>query len=269
MKQGVAGQAISEFLVALLWLVPFAIGFYTLAQMWNVQITTSKAARYMAWERTAYDDQAYQSKVNDLTELGFKAEVSSRFFSNGGVGFGENSTGSSRQWLGWVTDQSMVDMTKGVELRAPSATDTAKNDANSFLDNRMGRITWMKDRGGVELNTANGAILSVPYSQADVYTLSDGPTANPEATASYMLISDSWAPGSEQIYSSRVQEVRSRLVTGAHRLFLDVTSRPVAGAFQELNQKLYVNQNSRADSFEMVSPEQSTALPSGLGFYAE
>lgn len=264
-----SGQAISEFLVAMLWLVPFALGFYTLAQMWNVQITTSKAARFMAWERTAYDNAGYQAKLNDPTN-GFGAEITKYFFEEGGKGFGTNSSGTSREWKGWKTGQSMVDLTNGAAIQAPSATDTFKNDANSYLDSRMGRISWMKNRGGVELNTASGAILTVPYSQADVYTLADSPAANPRATASYMLISDSWAPGSEQIYSDRVGEVQSKLVSGSHRLFLNSAfTRFAAGTFEELNQKLYVNQASPRDSFNMVSPTQSTALPSGLGYYSE
>jgi hypothetical protein len=264
-----SGQALTEFLVSLLWIVPFALLFYVVAQMWNVQITANKAARYMAWERTAYSNADYDSRVSDLN-FGFENDVVNRFLINGNVGFGGVNVGGSRVWLSHQTDNSIVDVTQGVEFESPGIDDQAKIRANSFLDQRTSRVSWMQDRGGVELNTAEGAYLTIPYSKADNYALKDLAVVDPEARASYMLIADSWAPGSEDIYADRVSEVRDRLVPAAHRLWMNSpVVRGVKGTFKELDQKLFIDSANPGNSFEMVSPNQSTSLPTNLGYYVD
>ena len=87
MKLKQSGQAVTEFAVALMVFAPLVLFIVIIANMLHVQTTAHKAARYMAWERVAYTQADYDSKLNSATDS-FDQEISSRFLESNGAGFG-------------------------------------------------------------------------------------------------------------------------------------------------------------------------------------
>src|SRR3990167_8643009 len=72
-NQRVKGQSSIEFLVSMAFLLPIALLLPTLANMLLVQTEAHKAARYAAWERTAYPVDQLKT-TNNLSR-----EVEDRF----------------------------------------------------------------------------------------------------------------------------------------------------------------------------------------------
>ncbi len=262
------GQAISEFIVAMVWMVPVIIGFVAIAQMLNMQSTTHEAARYVAWERLAYDGATYQQRVAGGAD-GFSQEVTRRFFVNGGSGFGAEDGNYSRDWRDWQSNQSNFDIEQGVRLTAAADSDDVADDQqrlSGFLDRRSGESSWMSGRGGIELDTSVTAQLSVPV-RADGNSAFAGEFApgDPRLSTSYALISDSWAASSEDQFTGRVKDSRPQGLTKL-RTWLQNNggARLLRNQFGEIDEKLYSDPDSDANSFSTVSPEQSVALPVSL-----
>ncbi|MVF12534.1 pilus assembly protein [Ketobacter sp. MCCC 1A13808] len=262
------GQAISEFIVAMVWMVPFFLAFIAIAQMLNAQSTTHEAARYVAWERLALDDNAYRQRLAGGVN-GFDAQVTNRFFINGGTGFGTGDSGVSRDWDDWKSKQDVVDTVQGVQLTlADDRDDVGENQQrlSGLLRNRSGDLTRMSDRGDVELDTSSTAVLSIPVNVDGNSAFSGGNVAGDlKLSASYALIADSWAAGSEDNFSERVEGFRPGGLSNARTWLQNQGgARRLRNVFKEIDLKLYSDPDSPANSFSTISPEQSTALPPSL-----
>lgn len=271
------GQAISEFLVSMLWMVPVVLSFVAIAHMLNVQSTAHEAARYVAWERLAYGGEQYNQKLSAGGVNGFGVEVTQRFFVNGSQGFGDGNGGQLEpQWQDWQSKQSIVDTAQGAKLElglGSSEVQTNQLEISSLLKYRSGKSSWMEGRG-VELDTSSVAELSIPirvegnavYRLEGIYDRFDteGVSA-PRIKSSYALISDSWAAGSEQNFHDAVEEVVPDGLTSS-RLWLQNNggARMFRNHFAEVDQKLFSDPDSTANSLSTISPEQSTALPATL-----
>lgn len=72
------GQALSELMVAMSFIVPMLLLVPVLANYLDVQTATHEAGRYMAWERTVR---------NDLSSNALSQEISEHFLEGEGVGF--------------------------------------------------------------------------------------------------------------------------------------------------------------------------------------
>ncbi|MAR93101.1 MAG: hypothetical protein SV765_17545 [Pseudomonadota bacterium] len=251
------GQAMSEFIVSMAWVIPFILMLVAIGHMINVQTETHKAARYVAWERTAYTNQDYQQRLQDTTD-GFNNEVAQRFFVNGGVGFSAGATGYSKRWEDWDSDQTVVQLNDGIRVLQPDENDVNLSTAMNYLAANRGQVDWLEDNAGVEVNTAAGATLEVDFNTENTYAL-EAMENTPRVDSSYVLIADSWAPVSEQQYQERVAGVRYDTLARQQRWFENgIFIKPLQPVFLELRDRLYINGN---DSFEMVSENQSTALP--------
>ncbi|MAA59326.1 MAG: hypothetical protein CMK79_04150, partial [Pseudomonadales bacterium] len=91
------GQAISEFIVYMAWVIPFVFMLIAIMQMIKVQTQTHKAARYVAWERTAYTGADYEARMSDPIN-GFDDEIAERFFINDSVGFDSDVAVTTEKW---------------------------------------------------------------------------------------------------------------------------------------------------------------------------
>lgn len=261
------GQALSEFLVYMAWMIPLVFIFVAIVQMIKTQTQTHKAARYIAWERTAYTGADYSARLND-TVNGFDDEVAERFFINEEIGFDHSGNGDTERWNDWESNNSIIDLDNGIRVREPDASDTFINNATGFLESNNSRVNWLQERSDVEVNAIAAASLQVNFDARNNYALNDSAGFTPHVDASYVLIADSWAPGNESVYSERVQGVRDSVYSNAQRWFQNTqATRFFAPIFNEIDEKLFVN---GGDSFEMVSPNQSTEVPSAyLEAYAE
>lgn len=257
------GQALTEFLVSILWIVPLLFVFVAVVQMTKAQTQTHKAARYVAWERTAYSGDDYQARLNDPIH-GFDNEVAQRFFINEENGFDSNAVAVEGRWRDWQSNNSIIDLDDGIRVREADESDTFINSATGFLESNSSQVNWMQDRSDVELNSIAAASLQVDFDPANTYALTENGSFTPHVDASYVLIADSWAPGNEAVYSERVQGVRESNYSNAQRWFQNTqATRFFAPIFNEIDEKMFVN---GGDSFEMVSGNQSTEVP---GVYLE
>lgn len=259
------GQAMSEFLVSMVWVIPFVLMFVAIGNMIKVQTQTHKAARYVAWERTAYSGEEYEAKVSDPI-FGFDDEIASRFFINDGSGFTEDSGGYSQRWQDWKSKQSIVNLDTGVKLLDVADTGNSNlSDAQSFLASDNSRVNWLSERSNVEMNTAVAATLQVDFSTENNFALSDFNGAVPHVAASYVLVADGWAPGNESTYSGRVSGLRDSIYSNAQRWYQNTAAtRWLAPVFDEIGEKLFINDEDPASSFDMVSPSLSVAVPTSM-----
>lgn len=255
------GAAISEFLVYMAWVIPFVFMLAAIVQMMKVQTQTHKAARYVAWERTAYTGDGYEQRLNDPIS-GFDYEVAVRFFDQEDSGFKNGGGLASERWNDWNSDQSIVDLSRGVRVREPGDSDTFINDATGFLESNSSKVNWLQDRSDVEVNAIAAASLQVDFNADNSYALTASDGFTPHVDASYVLIADSWAPGNEAVYSDRVQGVRDSVYSSAQRWYQNTAfTRGISLMFKEIDDKMFVN---GSDSFDMVSNSQSTQLPGAL-----
>ena len=255
------GQAISEFIVYMAWVIPFVFMLIAIMQMIKVQTQTHKAARYVAWERTAYTGADYEARMSDPIN-GFDDEIAERFFINDSVGFDSDVAVTTEKWRDWQSRQSVVDLDNGISVNAPTVEDTFINDATGFLESNSSRVNWLSERSDVNVNSIAAASLQVNFDAENTFALDSESAYTPNVSASYVLIADSWTPGNEASFSDRVQGVRESVYSNAQRWFQNTNAtRFLAPLFDEIDEKLFVNGN---DSFEMVSSEQSTAVPSTL-----
>ncbi|MCP5015966.1 MAG: hypothetical protein GY938_11955 [Ketobacter sp.] len=261
------GQAMSEFLVSMVWAIPFIFMVVAISNMLKVQTEAHKAARYVAWERTAYSGDDYQAKLSDPIN-GFDAEVTSRFFVNGGVGFSSGSVGSARRWFDWESKNSIIELDGGVRLVGVADADSFQGQAVDFLDSSSSQVNWMRERSGVEINTAAVDTLQVDFSTTNNYALSDNTGFVPHVNSSYVLVADSWAPSNDRMFSDRVDGLRESIYSRAQRWYQNTpATRAIAGVFDEIGEKMFINEDDPEYSFDMVSPTQSSALPSSLEAY--
>lgn len=252
------GQALAEFLVYSAWFIPFVFMLIAIVQMMKVQTQTHKAARYVAWERTAYTGDDYQARLNDPIN-GFDDEVAARFFDNENSGFDSSGGLPSQRWRDWNSGESIVDVENGIRVREPEPGDTFINNATGFLESNTSRVNWMEERSDVELNSIAAASLQVDLDADSSYALTATDGFTPHVDASYVLIADSWAPGNESVFSSRVRDVRESVYSNAQRWYQNTqATRFLAPVFDEIDEKLFINDG---DSFDMVSGHQSTEVP--------
>lgn len=255
------GQAMGEFIVYMVWVIPFVFMLIAIMQMIKVQTQTHKAARYVAWERTAYTGEDYNARLSDPIN-GFDDEVVERFFINDSVGFDSGGAVTTEKWRDWQTRQSIVDLDNGIAINEPTIEDTFINNATGFLESNSSRVNWLSERSDVSVNSIAAASLQVNFAAENTYALDAESGYTPNVSASYVLIADGWAPGNEASFSGRVQGVRESVYSNAQRWFQNTNAtRFLAPVFNEIDEKLFVN---GSDSFEMVSSEQSTAVPSTM-----
>lgn len=259
MKLKQSGQAVTEFAVALMVFVPLVLFIVIIANMLHVQTTAHKAARYMAWERVAYTQADYDSKINSATDS-FDQEISSRFLESNGAGFGGSSSGLSRTWRNPKNGDSLVDVQLGAAVDTASYTQ-AQSEAENFLSTNGGQLADVDTNGGLSVDTISPAQLSIPFSVSNELLTGDN---SPEARSSFALLADGWAPASEQQYSDQVEAMRSGTLDLAHRTIVG-GAMSAFGVFREIPLRLF----NGSDPFNMVSPNQSTALPSNLPIYVE
>lgn len=258
------GSAIIETLVYVGWLFPLLLLFFAVMQLIQVQTQTHKAARYVAWERTAYSGQDYQARLNDQIN-GFDSEVEQRFFIDEGSGFEvdeDDGVVVSSRWNDWESKRSIIDLDGGVFVREAGENNTFIDEATGFLESNSSRVNWLQDRSDVELNAIAAATLQVNLNAGNNAALTERADFTPYVDASYVLIADSWAPANETAYSDRVQGVRESVYSNAQRWYQNTqATRFFSTMFAEIDEKLFVN---GSDSFEMVSPRQSTEIPGAV-----
>lgn len=279
------GQSIAEFLVSLAFFVPVLLFIPTLANMLLVQTTAHKASRYIAWERTAYSAHDLKSgeKLAD--------DVRQRFILGENQGFGSGSVSASPGWLDFKTNTSMIDLISGV------ATDVASSESATKGNNNAS--AWLADRGGLEdpdnaiqLDTLQTAKLSIPLSSdlsvlqntraVDAWHFENDPNAPLQPpmdevaktsrfyiASSSALVADGWTSANEAMFHDRVSGINS--VSRKFQNFWENTSGVssiLSGlGLREINDILFTNPDGKQASLDMVDPEQSVNLPSGLKEY--
>lgn len=257
------GQAVTEFSVALLVFIPLVLLLVVIAHMLNIQTTAHKASRYLAWERTAYTEADYNSKMSGGVD-NFNDEITSRFITNAGAGFSDGSAGFSRAWRNPENGESLVNLEQGASVGVDELT-AAQQTAQNYLSTNMGYLSSEDDNGGMSVDTISPAKLSIPLSIANSELLNMASESGLQVSSSFALVADGWAPASEAEFSDAVSGMRDGALTQAHRFMAGGVTAFFAPVFQEISTQLY---NGDAP-FEMVSPNQSTALPSNLPMYTE
>lgn len=282
-RRNASGQSSVELLVAAAFLIPVVVMMPTIANLLFVQTETHKAARYLAWERTAYATGDLKSD-EDLSN-----DIRTRFFEDPESSFGV--AGKSTfvpPWRDFGNSQSILDFSEeAIEIRNDGARSATAESRNASA--------WLANRGGngnptnrVELNTLQVTKLSVPIrSDASVFQITkpvnvwrhvNDPDASPNVpvdplteterfylASSSALVSDSWAPANEQMFRDRVAGMNrgnNLLQRGWEGLLA-----PIGNVFDELGEHLYVD-SEFDESFNMADDRQSVVLPSNLKEYA-
>lgn len=278
------GQSQIEFLVSLAFLLPFAIMLPTLANMLLLQTEAHKASRHIAWERTAYATQDLKTS-DELSD-----EVEQRFLRYSSMGFGDTASVSTQTaWRDWNTLDTMVEYGRGVAMQvdASRSATASKVNTSSWLAGRGGR---QDPNSAIQLNTLQSGQLTIPL-KSDISILQTSRPVNAwmgepdpmnqpsiptdpvsEEQGYYLksasaLVADGWVPGNEKVFHDRVAGIGSskRGFLGAYQN--TPITRTMSSVFIELKDHLYVDTPGTTSAFDMVDPNQSTTLPSGLKQY--
>ena len=282
-NQRVKGQSSIEFLVSMAFLLPIALLLPTLANMLLVQTEAHKAARYAAWERTAYPVDQLKT-TNNLSR-----EVEDRFLRRSTERFvNTNSQATVTTWNDFRYNRTMVDFTSqqvvATQFGLPrSATATSQN-ASAWLAGRGGQNN---SNNAVQLGTLQSTRLSIPL-RSDTSLLQatrprdalyfendpgNAPVVPLDAVAqrnrfyvasSSSLVADGWAAGNETMFRDRVSDVDRKFQNFQNFYQNGLVSRGLALVFGELNEHMFVNSADERESFNMVDSNQSTNLPAYL-----
>lgn len=269
----VSGQSSVELLVSAAVIVPIVLLIPTLANLLLVQTEAHKAARYVAWERTAYPE----ARLKDSDD--FAAEVQDRFLRYASSGFGGSLKDPDSvhvrvesPWRDWGRPQPVPSSVGLVDHESGVAVSVATS--RSATEGYINASAHMANRGGansVQLDTLQSGELSIGI-RGDSSLLAQSlsaPSADPVTgvsryfiRSSSALVVDSWVPPNDAAFHDRVNGLGggTRNIGGLHA---PVTAlfRPI---FQELNQHMFVDTPGTTSPFDMVDPEQSTRLPAYL-----
>src|SRR3990167_3363011 len=136
-NQRVKGQSSIEFLVSMAFLLPIALLLPTLANMLLVQTEAHKAARYAAWERTAYPVDQLKT-TNNLSR-----EVEDRFLRRSTERFvNTNSQATVTTWNDFRYNRTMVDFT------SQQVVATQFGQPRSATATSLNASAWLAGRGG-------------------------------------------------------------------------------------------------------------------------
>lgn len=288
MKTGLLskGQAYSEFIVALAILVPLMMFLPTIANLLSAQTEAHKAARYVAWERTAYPVSAQKSDADLATE------VETRFLVDPESGFGDQKSPFRRPWR----DFGSADLDGKVIDFNGSGVAVVSEDPDSATAGLVNASARMAGVGGqnnadhaIQLDTKQKTRLSIPISSdnslfqttritsvwfAERTPALDTPPPEDEiagqsrffVASSTSIVSDSWVSVNEGMFFDRV----SGLTTGS-RAALRAVELPGAQTlslfgFEEIDQRLFRGE-AASQAFEMVDDAQSMNLPQRLQEY--
>lgn len=284
MYQFAKGQSSIEFLVSMAFLLPVVLLLPTLANMLLVQTETHKAARYAAWERTAYP-------VNQLkTASNLSQDVENRFLRRPAERFANssNSQAAVTTWTDFRYNRTMVDFTSqqvvATQFRQPRSATADSQNASAWLAGRGGQNN---PNNSVQLGSLQSTGLSVPLRsdtsllQAtrphDALYFENDPGNAPVVpfdevaqrnrfyvSSSSALVADGWAAGNETMFRDRVSDVNRRFQNFQDFYQNGVVSRGLALMFGELNEHMFVNSANERESFNMVDSNQSTNLPAYL-----
>lgn len=281
------GQAYAEFVVALAILVPLMMFLPTMANLLSAQTEAHKAARYVAWERTAYPINQQKSDV-ELAD-----EVESRFLVDPESGFGDAKAGFKRPWRDFGSpdlEGKVVDVDRQDVVVASAAPESATGGFRNASASLAGRGGQNNANHAIQLDTKQKTSLSIPISSdssllqatriTKVWFTERTPNADPEppedviagenrffVASSSSIVSDSWVSVSEEMFFDRVSSLSASTKAG-----LDVSTWIPARAlslvgFEEIDQRLYRGERPSRDAFEMVGEEQSVNLPQRLQEY--
>lgn len=283
MNRYMKGQSIAEFLVSLAFFVPVLLLIPTLANMLLVQTTAHEASRYVAWERTAYSSADLKSGDE------MAAEVQDRFLQSEDAGFGIGVPDASVvRFRDFKTSTSMIDFASDVGMNVDSTRSATAGNQNTSA--------WLANRGGVldpsnavELDTLQSAKLTIPLS-ADLSLVQptravnawhyedDGeasPPLDPVAgesrfyiASSSALVADGWMSVSDEMFHDRVYGINTisrAAMNGYENSF--VSSILSSVGFDEIPDRLFISDDGKRASLDMVDPEQSLNLPSSLKEY--
>lgn len=277
------GQSQIEFLVALAVLLPFAILLPTLANLLLLQTEAHKSARHVAWERSAYPNN--QLKTSEQLSV----DVEDRFLKYSGAGFNPNAVVDETAWRDWKTLNTMVDYPRDVVLKMelPSSATAGYVNASSWL---AGRGAGAGPNSAIELDTLQSGKVSIPL-RGDIsilqvtrpitaWTAEPDPLNQPDVPidpvreqagyylkSSSALVADGWVAPNSAVYHARVSGIGGGRRSGLS-IWAGLTgASAVAGTFREMSEHLYVNTPGTSSSFDMVDPNQSVNLPSGLKRY--
>lgn len=277
------GQSQVEFLVALAVLLPFAILLPTLANMLLLQTEAHKSARHIAWERSAYPND--QLKTSDQLSV----DVEDRFLKYPRAGFNPNAVVSETEWRDWKTLHTMVDYPRNVALRVDSSRSATAGYVNAS--------SWLNGRGGgggsnsaIRLDTLQSGELSIPL-RSDIsilqitrpvtaWTAEPDPLNQPGAPvdpvrqeagyylkSSSALVADGWVAPNSDVFQDRVQGIGGSRRAGLSIWAGFTGAQTISGVYREMADHLYVDTPGTDSPFEMVDPNQSVNLPSGLKRY--
>src|SRR3990167_700571 len=283
-NQCVKGQSSIEFLVSMAFLLPVALLLPTLANMLLVQTEAHKAARYAAWERTAYPVDQLKT-VNNLSR-----EVEDRFLRRSTERFVNTNSQATTvtTWNDFRYNRTMVDFTSqqvvATQFGQPrSATATSLN-ASAWLAGRGGQSN---PNNAVQLGTLQSTRLSIPLRSdtsllqatrpRDSLYFENDPGNAPVVpfdnvaqrnrfyvASSSALVADGWAAGNETMFRDRVSDIDRRFQNFQNFYQNGIVSRGLALVFDELNEHMFVNSADERESFNMVDSNQSTNLPAYL-----
>ncbi|MCG8669824.1 MAG: hypothetical protein MI867_10465 [Pseudomonadales bacterium] len=262
-----SGQALSEFMVSLAVIIPLFLLIPVVANYLDVQTATHEASRYVAWERTVYDDL---SQVPD----GIENSVQERFIERESSGFSDaTQVDQHERWkdYGSVGHATIVDTGAGVAVRseriAMNINDPVANssiDAIQAMDpNALGMtsvsIPLSSDGSLLGTFSAGPSFLTAERSSRSAPMDEVAGSSRFHTKASAVLLADGGVlPRNEEEYTSITNEIVS---TDGGRLEawqtpLRILNFITLGFFDEL-EILDSDRNA-------VSDEQSLILPDGL-----
>lgn len=145
------GQSMTEFLVVASVLVPMILTIASFANLLDVQLTASKAARFAGWERTVYIDQA-RGGTWDYAAIDshIKDNINQLILTRPWTDFGPGMESS-------VNPVSLVDTNTGVAFSSKELSRAAHN---------TGTQSGMASAAGLGQSVIESAQISVPLNSS-------------------------------------------------------------------------------------------------------
>ena len=291
-KRSSEGQSYAEFVVARAILMPIMLMLPTVANLLSAQTEAHKAARFVAWERTAYpaSEQKQDTTLAGQVQEKFLQHSESSFVPGSGSAFvapwrdwGSPAYGAEANLQGQILD---------FEDRVVVVSD-APESATAGIPNASSRLDGVGGRGNsddaIQLETMHKTRLSIPLNEeSSLFKTTkvtsvwfqertpDEDSGVPEdhiagrnrfnVSSSASLVSDSWIPVNEEMLFDRVSDLSTPTRAG-----MRLVERPVSDTirllgFEEIDERMYRGENPN-DAFEMVDAEQSLILPERLKQY--
>jgi len=260
-----AGQSLTEMMVAMLALIPIVWAIPMLGRYLNIEFQSQQASRFAVWQTTAY---------SGLTESSLESQTTERFYRHPLNGLGINRAISKNElWTDKIRTGNeyhrILSNQAGSEVNTRVDIGVETSDPTGGLVTNYARsLTWVVD--GISARNMYNMSISVPLSaQAPTMAAvlaSDSPdpemaNGNVLKTSNASIVSNTWMPLNEANFNQSIYQA-SRLASGSGLEWVQaglpraIANNPVAsGFFPEATSAIEGNYNLTPANQTEILPE--------------